>query len=106
MKFINVPGNAFNTIHVNDFHFYDEINDVAKRKVQRKPWQGFFCCLSLFWLSRSHALSIISRRSDKIRISPSGVSGILSETWPKRLHQITRKPKVFAEYASQPLDET
>src|ERR1700726_4735720 len=65
-------------------------------------WQGFFCSLSL---SRSHALSIISRRSDKIRISPSEVSGIFSETWPKRLHQITRKPKVFAEYASQPLDE-
>jgi len=30
MKFINVSGAAFNTIHANDFHFYEEINDVVQ----------------------------------------------------------------------------
>jgi hypothetical protein len=37
MKFINVSGMAFKMIYVNDLHFYDEINDVAKRESQRKP---------------------------------------------------------------------
>src|ERR1700736_5406458 len=55
---------------------------------------------------QAHAAPIISGRSDKARISASGIPGILSETWQERLHQITRKPKAFAQCASQPLDET
>ena len=30
MKFINVSGKEFNTIHANDFHFYEEINEVVQ----------------------------------------------------------------------------
>jgi hypothetical protein len=30
MKFINVSGKAFNTIHANDFHFYEEINAIVQ----------------------------------------------------------------------------
>jgi len=32
MKFINVSGNAFNTIHANDFTFYEEINHVVQEE--------------------------------------------------------------------------
>ncbi|MGB5054370.1 MAG: DUF1254 domain-containing protein, partial [Nitrospirales bacterium] len=37
MKFINVSGKAFNTIHANDFHFYEEVNDI----VQYEPNEAF-----------------------------------------------------------------
>lgn len=37
MKFINVSGKAFNTIHSNDFHFYEEVNDI----VQSEPNEAF-----------------------------------------------------------------
>ncbi|WP_447962581.1 DUF1254 domain-containing protein [Nitrospira sp. Ecomares 2.1] len=37
MKFINVSGKAFNTIHSNDFHFYKEVNDI----VQYEPNEAF-----------------------------------------------------------------
>jgi hypothetical protein len=37
MKFINVSGKAFNTVHANDFHFYEEINDV----VQYEPNEAY-----------------------------------------------------------------
>jgi hypothetical protein len=30
MKFINVSGKAFNTIHANDFHFYEEVNAIVQ----------------------------------------------------------------------------
>jgi hypothetical protein len=36
MKFINVSGKAFNTIHANDFTFYEEINHV----VQEVPYDA------------------------------------------------------------------
>ena len=32
MKFINVSGRAFNTIHANDFTFYEEINHVVQEE--------------------------------------------------------------------------
>lgn len=37
MKFINVSGRLFNTIHANDFHFYEEVNSI----VQREPSNSF-----------------------------------------------------------------
>jgi len=37
MKFINVSGKAFNTIHTNDFHFYEEVNDL----VQYEPNEAY-----------------------------------------------------------------
>jgi hypothetical protein len=30
MKFINVSGKEFNTIHANDFHFYEEVNTIVQ----------------------------------------------------------------------------
>jgi hypothetical protein len=30
MKFINVSGKSFNTIHANDFHFYEEVNAIVQ----------------------------------------------------------------------------
>lgn len=30
MKYINVSGKTFNTIHANDFHFYEEVNDIVQ----------------------------------------------------------------------------
>jgi hypothetical protein len=30
VKFINVSGKEFNTIHANDFHFYDEVNAIVQ----------------------------------------------------------------------------
>lgn len=30
MKFINVSGKEFNTIHANDFHFFDEVNAIVQ----------------------------------------------------------------------------
>jgi hypothetical protein len=30
MKFINVSGKEFNTIHANDFHFYEEVNSIVQ----------------------------------------------------------------------------
>ncbi len=30
MKFINVSGREFNTIHANDFHFYEEVNAIVQ----------------------------------------------------------------------------
>jgi hypothetical protein len=30
MKFINGSGKVFNTIHANDFHFYEEVNDIVQ----------------------------------------------------------------------------
>jgi hypothetical protein len=30
MAFINVSGKAFNTIHANDFHFYEEVNSIVQ----------------------------------------------------------------------------
>ncbi|MEX0793800.1 MAG: DUF1254 domain-containing protein [Pirellulaceae bacterium] len=30
MKFINVSGKVFNTIHANDFHFYEEVNEIVQ----------------------------------------------------------------------------
>jgi hypothetical protein len=30
MKFINVSGKEFNTIHANDFHFYEEVNAIIQ----------------------------------------------------------------------------
>jgi len=32
MEFINVSGKVFNTIHANNFHFYEELNDVIQRE--------------------------------------------------------------------------
>src|SRR5208282_5596505 len=32
MKFINVSGNAFSTIHANDFSFYEEVNHVVQEE--------------------------------------------------------------------------
>ena len=32
MKFINVSGKAFNTIHANDFHFFEEVNRVVQEE--------------------------------------------------------------------------
>lgn len=37
MKFINVSGKAFNTIHANDFHFYEEVNQI----VQEEPNEAY-----------------------------------------------------------------
>ena len=37
MKFINVSGKEFNTIHANDFHFYEEVNDI----VQYEPNEAY-----------------------------------------------------------------
>jgi hypothetical protein len=37
MKFVNVSGKEFNTIHANDFHFYEEINDI----VQYEPSESY-----------------------------------------------------------------
>jgi hypothetical protein len=37
MKFIDVSGKAFNTIHANDFHYYEEVNHV----VQYEPNEAF-----------------------------------------------------------------
>ncbi len=37
MKFINVSGKDFNTVHANNFHFYEEINDV----VQYEPNEAY-----------------------------------------------------------------
>ena len=36
-SFINVSGKAFNTIHANDFHFYEEVNDL----VQYEPNEAY-----------------------------------------------------------------
>jgi len=30
MKFVNVSGKAFNTIHANDFHFYEEVDAIVQ----------------------------------------------------------------------------
>jgi hypothetical protein len=30
MQFINVSGKEFNTIHANNFHFYEEVNDIVQ----------------------------------------------------------------------------
>jgi len=30
MKFVNVSGKEFNTIHANDFHFYEEVNAIVQ----------------------------------------------------------------------------
>lgn len=30
MKFIDVSGKAFNTVHLNDFHYYEEVNSVVQ----------------------------------------------------------------------------
>jgi len=32
MKFVNVSGKAFNTIHANDFHFYEELNHIVQEE--------------------------------------------------------------------------
>lgn len=32
MKFINVSGNAFNTIHANDFTFFEEVNHIVQEE--------------------------------------------------------------------------
>jgi hypothetical protein len=32
MKFVNVSGKAFNTIHANDFHFYEEVNHIVQEE--------------------------------------------------------------------------
>jgi len=32
MKFINVSGKEFNTIHANDFHFYEEVNQLVQEE--------------------------------------------------------------------------
>jgi len=32
MKFINVSGREFNTIHANDFNFYEEVNSIVQRE--------------------------------------------------------------------------
>jgi hypothetical protein len=32
MKFVNVSGKAFNTIHANDFHFYEEVNQIVQEE--------------------------------------------------------------------------
>ena len=32
MKFVNVSGKAFNTIHANDFHFYEEVNHIGQEE--------------------------------------------------------------------------
>jgi hypothetical protein len=37
MEFINASGMEFNTIHSNDFHFYDEVNEV----IQAEPTSAF-----------------------------------------------------------------
>ena len=29
MKFVNVSGKALNTIHANDFHFYEEVHHIC-----------------------------------------------------------------------------
>lgn len=37
MKFTNISGKEFNTIHSNDFHFYEEVNDI----VQYEPNESY-----------------------------------------------------------------
>ena len=37
MKIVNGSGREFNTIHANDFHFYEEVNDI----VQYEPAESF-----------------------------------------------------------------
>lgn len=37
MQFINSSGKVFNTIHANDFHFYEEVNDI----VQYEPNEAY-----------------------------------------------------------------
>ena len=32
MKFINVSGKEFNTIHANNFHFYEEVNQIVQEE--------------------------------------------------------------------------
>ncbi len=32
MKFVNVSGKEFNTIHANDFHFYEEVNHIVQEE--------------------------------------------------------------------------
>jgi hypothetical protein len=83
-----------------------EIVEFGKERSRRRNIRVSTCGPGQRMPAQSHATPIISRRSDKVRISASGVSGILSGTWLERLHQIMWKPKAFAEYASQPLDET
>ena len=36
MKFINVSGKAFNTIHANDFDFYQEVNAIVQYRESRR----------------------------------------------------------------------
>ena len=36
-KFVNISGMQFNTVHANDFHFYEELNAV----VQHEPANAF-----------------------------------------------------------------
>jgi hypothetical protein len=37
MNFINISGKTFNTIHANDFHFFEEVNEI----VQYEPNEAF-----------------------------------------------------------------
>jgi hypothetical protein len=37
MKFVNISGKEFNTIHANDYHFFEEINEI----VQAEPNEAF-----------------------------------------------------------------
>jgi hypothetical protein len=37
MRIVNASGKEFNTIHANDFHFYEEVNDI----VQYEPAESF-----------------------------------------------------------------
>ena len=31
-KFVNISGKQFNTVHANDFHFYEELNAVVQHE--------------------------------------------------------------------------
>ena len=45
-KFVNISGMQINTVHANDFHFYEELNDVVQHEPDelpriRKSWALF-----------------------------------------------------------------
>ena len=40
MKFVNVSGKAFNTIHANDFRFYEEVNQVVQEEPSERDRPG------------------------------------------------------------------
>jgi hypothetical protein len=61
-KFVNVSGKQFNTIHANDFHFYEELNEV----VQYEPADVFdpqlTGILASIGIKKGHPFALDDRR--------------------------------------------